>query len=140
MNGGSGLESLSTTNYPAFAPAFLQTLPPGCAPPSSQLFRGNGKALTAFPGHRPLGGAVAPPTRAGGARETEAQPLSKAQARGSTAARPAGLPSWPLSPSSCSPHVWAVSRLHPHPDPRLPAPLRLWRPWLSFRPVRPKAG
>lgn len=67
--------------------------PSGSAPPSFQLFRGNGKALTAFPGYRPLGGAVAPPTRAGGAREAEAQPLNKAQARGSVAVRPAGLPS-----------------------------------------------
>lgn len=72
---------------------FLQALPLGSVPPSSQLFRGNGKALTAFPGHRPLGGAVAPPTQAGGAREAEAQPLNKARERGSAAARPAGLPS-----------------------------------------------
>lgn len=91
VNGGSGLESSSSTNCPAFALAFLQALPPGSAPPSSQLFRGNAKALTAFPGHRPLGGAVAPPTQAGGAREAEAQPLNKARTRWSAAARLAAL-------------------------------------------------
>lgn len=109
------------------------------------LFWGHSRALTAVPRHWPLGGAVAPPTRAGGAREAEAQPPNRALARGVRRRLPSGLflVRLVLPPPRCStsrpvpPQPPSSPPFHLHPSPG--GPLCLWRS-LAFRPARPKWG
>lgn len=73
--------------------------------PARPLLWGHCRALTAVPCHRPLGGAVAPPTRAGGAREAEAQPADPAWRGGQLAPAERAFPRPPASPASAVPAV-----------------------------------
>lgn len=106
------------TTCPTFALACLQVflhVQFHSAPP---LFQGYSRALTAVPWHRPLGGAVAPPTRSGDAKEAEALP-NGAWSWGSAGAGRAGFSLVRLSlPFSCCP----VSKPVPPPTPRSPRP------------------
>lgn len=106
---------------------------------------GRSRAVTAVPRHQPLGGAVAPPTRAGSARKAETQP-NRARRGGPSAPAERALPSPPLSPTSALPGYKARRRRRrrPRPCPQLRPPAvawfpRLWRS-LAFRPARPKRG
>lgn len=108
------------------------------------LFWGHSRALTAIPRHWPLGGAVAPPTRAGGAREAEAQPPNRALARGVRRRLPSGLflVRLVLPPPRCStsrpvpPQPLSSTPFHPHPSPGGPLPLAL----LGFPTRQAKVG
>lgn len=106
------------------------------APP---LFWDHRNALTAVPCHRPLGGAVAPPTRAGGARKAEAQPPNRAW-RGVRRRLPSGLflVLFLLLPCCSASRPVPSSAPTPTPPPALPClpPSASGVPWLSDLPGR----
>lgn len=132
-NGGSGLRAHQLLCTP---PSYW---PPG--PPLGSRFHsapsllwGHSRALTAVPGHRPLGGAVAPPTQAGGTGwGGKAETLPNPAWRGGTSAL-AG------SPQSACLSYFRASRVQARPRPHF-GPCGLVSPasgglWLSDPPSR----
>ena len=107
------------------------------APP---LFWGHTSPLTAVPRHRTLGGAVAPLTRAGGARQAETRPPNRAWRGGPAPPAERALSCPPLSPTFSLPGVQTRSRPHPHPRPPLPVSLSLSLPVLGFPTLQAKVG
>lgn len=85
---------------------------------------GHSRALIAVPRHQPLGGAVAPPTRAGGARKAETQP-NRAQRGGPSVLAERAQPSPLLSPTSALPGYRPVAV---PPLPPTAAPAVAWFP------------